>query len=122
MAAPIPEFVVSLSSDKQILSQRSISDALTKSSKLKAEVAQEKKKEEKAEQEIDAEWEVEMLKEDGKLIVESESSEEHVSWGSAQTTLALGALRASASLHKWLIKTILGTTLWCIISSYEVYT
>ncbi|KAG5730286.1 hypothetical protein E4T56_gene10529 [Termitomyces sp. T112] len=89
MAAPIPEFVVSLSSDKQILSQRSISDALTKSSKLKAEVAQEKKKEEKAEQEIDAEWEVEMLKEDGKLIVESESSEEHVSWGSVKIYLVV---------------------------------
>ncbi|KAH0581470.1 hypothetical protein H2248_012549 [Termitomyces sp. 'cryptogamus'] len=187
MAAPISEFVVSLGSDGQILSQGSISDALAKNSKLKAEVAQERKKEEKAEREIDAEQEAETLKEDGKLIVEEESGEGHISWGSvkmylvalggrywmifwpaftfatvfecgievlqpwllgawateytihpdpadvdvtfylvgyvllvclmlavycvAQTTLALGALRASASLHKRLIETILGTTL-----------
>ncbi|KAG5348915.1 hypothetical protein C0989_007211, partial [Termitomyces sp. Mn162] len=150
----------------------------------------EKKKEEKTEWEMDAEWKAEMLQEDGKLIVEEESSKEHISWGSikmylvvlggrywmifwpaftfaivfecgievlqpwllgawameytihpdpadmdvtfylvgyvllvclmltvffvAQTTLALGALRASALLHKWLIKTILRTTLWTL--------
>ncbi|KAG5717148.1 hypothetical protein E4T56_gene3971 [Termitomyces sp. T112] len=153
----------------------------------------EKKKEEKTEWEMDAEWKAEMLQEDGKLIVEEESSKGHISWGSikmylvvlggrywmifwpaftfaivfecgievlqpwllgawameytihpdpadmdvtfylvgyvllvclmltvffvAQTTLALGALRASALLHKWLIKTILRTTLWTLLAT-----
>ncbi|KAG5350272.1 hypothetical protein C0989_011828 [Termitomyces sp. Mn162] len=81
MAAPISEFVVSLSSDGQILSQGLISDALARNSKLKAEVAQEKKKEEKTEWEMDAKQEAEMLQEDGKLIVKEESSEGHISWG-----------------------------------------
>ncbi|KAG6888553.1 hypothetical protein C0995_007425 [Termitomyces sp. Mi166 len=186
MAAPISEFVVSLGSDGQILSQGSISDALAKNSELKAEVAEEKQREEKAEQEIDDDQEAETRKEEGKLIVEEESGEGHISWASvkmylvalggkywmvfwpmftaatvfectieilqpwllgawateysihppeevnvtfylvgyvllvclmlavffvAQTTLTLGALRASASLHKRLIETILGTTL-----------
>ncbi|KAG5333486.1 hypothetical protein C0989_005688 [Termitomyces sp. Mn162] len=83
---PSQEFVVSLGSDGQILSQGSISDALVKNSKLRAEVAQEKKKEEKAEREIDAEREAETLKEDGKPIVEEESSEGHISWGSAKSS------------------------------------
>lgn len=82
MAAPISEFVVSIGSDGQILSQGSISDALAKNSKLKAEVAEEKQKEEKAEQDIDANQEAEARKEEGKLIVEEESGEGHISWGS----------------------------------------
>ncbi|KAG6830884.1 hypothetical protein H0H87_006879 [Tephrocybe sp. NHM501043] len=186
MAAPISEFVVSLGSDGQILSQGSISDALAKNSKLKDKVAEEQQKEEKAEQEVDSEQETESRKDEGKLIVEEESGEGHISWSSvkmylialggkywilfwtaftmatvfecaievlqpwllgawatqysihppeevnvtfyltgyvflvclmlavfcvAQTTLTLGSLRASASLHRRLIETILGTTL-----------
>ncbi|KAF8068839.1 P-loop containing nucleoside triphosphate hydrolase protein [Lyophyllum atratum] len=187
MAAPISEFVVSLGSDGQILSQGTISDALAKNSKLKLEVAKDNEIKEKAEEEIDGAQEAEVLKEtEGKLILEEESGEGHISWESikmylvalggrhwmffwtafttatffectvevlqpwllgawatqyaehppeevnvtfyltgyvflvvvmlfvfccAQTTLTLGALRASASLHKRLIESILGTTL-----------
>ncbi|KAG6906812.1 hypothetical protein DXG01_011996 [Tephrocybe rancida] len=186
MVAPISQFVVSLGSEGQILSQGSVSDALAKNPKLKAEVAEETKKEEKTEQEVDADKETKTREEEGKLTVEEESGEGHISWSSvkmyliafggrswiffwgafttttvfecavevlqpwllgawateysihppeevnvpfyltgyvflvclmmvvyciAQTTLTLGALRASASLHRRLIETILGTTL-----------
>ncbi|KAF8956143.1 P-loop containing nucleoside triphosphate hydrolase protein [Flammula alnicola] len=187
MAAPISEFVVSLGSDGQIISQGTISDALAKNLKLKLEVAKDNEIKEKAEEVIDDGQEAEVRKEsEGKLIVEEESGEGHISWESikmylvalggrhwvffwtafttatvfecsvevlqpwllgawatqydehppeevnvafyltgyvglvilmlvvfccAQTTLTLGALRASASLHKRLIEAILGTTL-----------
>ncbi|GLB42122.1 putative P-loop containing nucleoside triphosphate hydrolase protein [Lyophyllum shimeji] len=187
LAAPIAEFVVSLGSDGQILSQGTISDALAKNSKLKLEVAKDSEIREKAEEALDGQQEVEVRKEaQGKLILEEESGEGHISWESvkmylialggrhwmffwtafisatyfecgievlqpwllgqwatqyaehppeevdvafyltgyvflvvlmlvvfccAQTTLTMGALRASASLHKRLIESILGTTL-----------
>ncbi|KAG6877093.1 hypothetical protein C0993_010329 [Termitomyces sp. T159_Od127] len=94
MTAPISEFVVSLGSDGQILSQGSISDALAKNSTLEAEVAQETQKEEGAEGAGDGdreEAEAEARKEEGKLIVEEESGEGHISWGSVKMYLvALG--------------------------------
>ncbi|KDR82057.1 hypothetical protein GALMADRAFT_240518 [Galerina marginata CBS 339.88] len=187
MAAPISDFVVSLGSDGQILSQGTISEALEKNKKLKLEVAKDNEIKEKAEGEIDGAQEAEVRKEaEGKLIAEEESGDGHISWESvkmylvalggrhwiffwtafttatlfecsvevlqpwilgawatqydehppeevnvmfyltgyvglvvlmlfvfccAQTTLTLGALRASASLHKRLIETILATTL-----------
>lgn len=85
MAAPISEFVVSLGSDGQILSQGTISDALAKNSKLKLEVAEDKEIQEKAEGKIEGAQEVEVLKvAEGKRIVEEESGEGHLSWESSK--------------------------------------
>lgn len=98
MVAPIADFVVSLGSDGQILSQGTMSEALAKNSKLRQEIAKEKALEEKVEQQ---EAEIEQLegeegkvqkkadgdgqegaKKDGKLVVEEETAEGHISWDS----------------------------------------
>lgn len=95
MVVPIADFVVSLGSDGQILSQGTMSDALAKNSKLRQEIAKEKAFEEKAEQEeafeafegatpdqvVPAQKEE---KKDGKLILEEETAEGHISWNSSE--------------------------------------
>ncbi|KAG6849488.1 hypothetical protein H0H93_008015 [Arthromyces matolae] len=95
MVAPIADFVVSLGSDGRILSQGSIADALAKNTKLKAEIAEEKQKEEMEDEKIEGEMVTadtqQERKEDGKLIVEEESGEGHISWESLKMYLvALG--------------------------------
>ncbi|EIM80365.1 uncharacterized protein STEHIDRAFT_162782 [Stereum hirsutum FP-91666 SS1] len=101
MVVPIADFVVSLGSDGQILSQGTMSDALANNSKLRQEIAKEKAFEEKAEQEeafeafetpapgqvVPAQKEE---KKDGKLIMEEETAEGHISWNSVK--MFLGAL------------------------------
>lgn len=83
MVAPISEFVVSLGSDGQILSQGTISDALEKNLNLKREVAKEIEIEEKAEEEIDPQQVDLQKKTEGKLILEEEVAEGHISWASS---------------------------------------
>lgn len=76
---------MSLGSDGQILSQGTISDALAKNKKLKLEVTRDNEIKEKAEGEIDGGQEAEVRKEaEGKLIVEEESGEGHISWESSE--------------------------------------
>lgn len=87
ITAPIADFVVSLGSDGQILSQGTMSDALAKNSKLREEAKQELEAEEKAVQDVDvpALDEDEPKKEDkkdGKLVLEEETAEGHISWQS----------------------------------------
>lgn len=83
MVASISEFVVSLGSDGQILSQGTISDALEKNLNLKLDVAKEIEIEEKAEEEIDSD-QINLQKEaEGKLILEEEVAEGHISWASS---------------------------------------
>ncbi|KAF9469423.1 P-loop containing nucleoside triphosphate hydrolase protein [Collybia nuda] len=91
MVASISDFVVSLGSDGQILSQGSISDALEKNLSLKLEVAAEIELQEKAEEVVDSQ-QVDVQKEaEGKLIVEEEVAEGHISWASIKMYLvALG--------------------------------
>lgn len=98
MVVPIADFVVSLGSDGQILSQGTMSDALANNSKLRQEIAKEKAFEEKAEQEeafeafetpapgqvVPAQKEE---KKDGKLIMEEEMAEGHISWNSGEFSL-----------------------------------
>jgi hypothetical protein len=82
MASPVADFVVSLGSDGQILSQGSVSDAIAKDKQLKAEIAEEKKAMQKAENEVDPEEDLDVVaeKKDGKLIVAEEIAEGHVGW------------------------------------------
>lgn len=87
MVAPIADFVISLGSDGQILSQGTITDALAMSSKLRDEVKEEKAIEEKAAENFDVPAPYEEVpqndsQKDGKLIVEEETAEGHVSWQS----------------------------------------
>lgn len=100
MVAPIANFVVSLGSDGQILSQGTISEALAKNSKLRQEVAKEKALDDKIEQVgtdveqlADEEDRVQELmdgeeqggaKKDGRLVVEEELAEGHISWDSGE--------------------------------------
>lgn len=87
MTAPIADFVVSLGPDGQILSQGTMSEALAKNSKLREEARQEKEIEEKAAEDVDAphldeEAPKKENKADGKLVVEEETAEGHISWQS----------------------------------------
>ena len=84
MVSPVADFVVDMGSDGRILSQGSLSSALSKDAKLLKEVEEEQKELEKAEQEIDQEDETEKAgdaqKSSGKLVVAEEVEEGHVGW------------------------------------------
>lgn len=86
--APISEFVVSLGLDGQILSQGSISDALEKNANLRLEVAKEAEVEEKAKEEIDPSSQLIDVEKrsEGKLILEEEVAEGHLSLASGRTS------------------------------------
>lgn len=89
MTNPIADFVVSLGPDGHILSQGTMSDALAKNSKLREEAKQEKEVADMATDDVDAPAldEVATKKEeknDGKLVVEEETAEGHISWQSRQ--------------------------------------
>lgn len=85
MVAPISDFVVSLGSDGQILSQGTISDALEKNLNLKLEVAKEVEIEKNAEDEIDPpSQQVDTQKgAEDKLILDEEVAEGHISMASS---------------------------------------
>lgn len=78
--------MVSLGSDGRILSQGTISDALEKNSNLKLEVAKKVETEENAENEIDPpSQQVNVQKKaEGKLILEEEVAEGHISMASGK--------------------------------------
>ncbi|KZP16764.1 P-loop containing nucleoside triphosphate hydrolase protein [Athelia psychrophila] len=82
MASPIANFVVSLGIDGTVLSQGSVSDALAKNKTLLAEVIEDKRAMEKADQQVDSSQVTpEVAKVDGKLIVVEEINVGHISWG-----------------------------------------
>ncbi|KAG5650158.1 hypothetical protein H0H81_000505, partial [Sphagnurus paluster] len=92
LVAPISDFVVSLGSNGQILSQGTISDALAKNSKLRLDLAVEEEPKEKVEQDVVAEKQPELRKEThGKLIAAEKSNTGHANWESVKLyLLALG--------------------------------
>ena len=99
MVAPIADFVVSIGSNGQILSQGTIADALALNRELKQEVAKEGEMEAKAEGEIDATTAVDTRKEaDGKLIVEEEVADGHISFSSGESIGSLFLCHSANSL------------------------
>ncbi|PCH33304.1 hypothetical protein WOLCODRAFT_135046 [Wolfiporia cocos MD-104 SS10] len=113
MATPIAEFVVSLSTDGRVLSQGTLSKALSKDKKLSKEVAEETKEIAKAEHDIDAvEPEGDTKKSDGKLIVAEEVSVGHVSWPALK--MFLYSLGGGHQVFFWLlcVGTLVGSELF----------
>ena len=87
MASPVADFVVSLGTDGRIVSQGTLSKVLAKDDKLSKELADEQAELQKAEDSVDAvepDEEAAPKKSDGKLIVEEEISEGHISWASRE--------------------------------------
>ncbi|RPD70679.1 P-loop containing nucleoside triphosphate hydrolase protein [Lentinus tigrinus ALCF2SS1-7] len=107
MVSPMADFVVDIGSDGRILSQGSLSSALSRDSKLLKEVEEEQKELEKAEQEIDKVDENEKAgegqKSSGKLVVAEEVEEGHVGWKSI--ALYLGNVSKRPAMF------------WCIYAS-----
>ncbi|TFK78157.1 P-loop containing nucleoside triphosphate hydrolase protein, partial [Polyporus arcularius HHB13444] len=92
MVSPVADFLVDIGSDGRILSQGSLSAALSKDSKLLKEVEEEQQVLEKVEQEIDPSAETEKAAEaqqrTGKLTVAEEIQEGHVGWDAVKLFLA----------------------------------
>ena len=87
MASPVADFVVSLGTDGRVVSQGTLSKVLAKDDKLSKELAAEQAEMAKAENEVDSvepDEEAAPKKTDGKLIVEEEIAEGHVSWASCE--------------------------------------
>ena len=87
MASPVADFVVSLGTDGRVVSQGTLSKVLAKDDKLSKELAEEQAEMAKAENEVDGvepDEEAAPKKTDGKLIVEEEIAEGHVSWASRE--------------------------------------
>ncbi|KAI0258755.1 hypothetical protein BC834DRAFT_974824 [Gloeopeniophorella convolvens] len=102
LVSPIADYVVSLGSDGTILSCGTVSDALANDKSLSAELAEEEAILEKTEEEIDGEKPDENAKKAaGKLILEEEIAEGHVSWKSLQ--LFFKALGGKHSILFWII-------------------
>ncbi|TFK78167.1 P-loop containing nucleoside triphosphate hydrolase protein, partial [Polyporus arcularius HHB13444] len=99
MVSPVADFLVDIGSDGRILSQGSLSAALSKDSKLLKEVEEEQQVLEKAEQEIDPSAETEKATEaqqsTGKLTVAEEVQEGHVGWDAVKLFLANVSQRPS---------------------------
>ncbi|KAI0758967.1 P-loop containing nucleoside triphosphate hydrolase protein [Fomes fomentarius] len=102
MVSPIADFVVGMGSDGQILSQGSLSSALARDSKLLAEIEEEQKELEKADQEVDLDKpEDEAAKQSaGKLVVAEEIESGHLGWEAI--ALYLGNM-AKRPLLFWLV-------------------
>lgn len=89
MASPIAQFVVSLK-DGRIASQGDLTEALAKNKALAkeakedAEALKREKEDVNAEDEDEDEAEADGKKSDGKLIVEEEIQEGHLSWASRE--------------------------------------
>lgn len=79
------EFVVSMGSDGHVLAQGSFSEVLSHDAKLRRELFDNVKKLEKAEDEIDITDPDQVMKGDGKLIVEEESGVGHLSWSAGKS-------------------------------------
>ena len=87
MASPVADFVVSLGTDGRVVSQGTLSKVLAKDDKLSKELAEEQAEMAKAENEVDGDEpdeEAAPKKTDGKLIVEEEIAEGHISWASCK--------------------------------------
>ncbi len=88
MVSPVADFVVDMGSDGRILSQGSLSSALSRDSKLLKEIQEEQKELDKAEQEIDKvddTEKVDVAKQiSGKLVVAEEVEEGHVGWKASE--------------------------------------
>lgn len=84
MIGPIAQFVLSLRTDGRILSQGTVSQALSTDEALAQEEEQEKEIIEKAETEIDPQTE---KKPDGKLIVAENIAEGRVTWAACEYDL-----------------------------------
>ncbi|KZT65009.1 P-loop containing nucleoside triphosphate hydrolase protein, partial [Daedalea quercina L-15889] len=81
MASPVADFVVSLGTDGQVVSQGSMSKVLAKDEVLLKEIDEENMAIEKAEHTVDNQQPAEEgKKSDGKLVVAEEISVGHVSW------------------------------------------
>jgi len=93
MASPIADFVVSMGKDGRIHGQGSVTDAIAEDTALAARVSKNEKTIEKAKDEIDSIAEGETKQVDGKLVVEEEIEEGHVSWP-ARACFRLSALSA----------------------------
>lgn len=78
------EFVVSMGSDGRILAQGSFSEVLSHDAKLRREFSENIKEVEKAEEELDTTDPDQVVKGDGKLIVEEESGVGHLSWAAGK--------------------------------------
>ncbi|OCH87314.1 P-loop containing nucleoside triphosphate hydrolase protein [Obba rivulosa] len=89
LAGPIADFVVALSSDGRIASQGSFANVLTNDARLSTQIMEESKEIEKVEQEIDATHMDTSAKEskDGKLVLEEDIAEGHVSWSAMKLYL-----------------------------------
>ncbi|KAI0793376.1 hypothetical protein C8Q75DRAFT_558190 [Abortiporus biennis] len=97
LAAPIADFVVSIGLDGRILSQGSLSSALSKDAKLSDEVKKEAKAIEMADHQIDENTQDEPKKmADGKLVVAEELEVGHVSWDAMK--LLLGNMASPSGL------------------------
>ncbi|KAI0258861.1 P-loop containing nucleoside triphosphate hydrolase protein [Gloeopeniophorella convolvens] len=109
LLSPVADYVISLGGDGQIMSCGTVSDALSKDEHLSADVAKEEAMLEKSEEELDAEKPDEAAKTSaGKLILEEETQEGHVSWQSLQ--LFFGALGGNHAYLFWFVY-VVGTLL-----------
>ncbi|KZP21077.1 P-loop containing nucleoside triphosphate hydrolase protein [Athelia psychrophila] len=82
MVSPIADFVVSLGADGRVLSQGSVTKALAKDPTLVLEAEEDREALEKADAVIDPKVEA---KTDGKLIVDEDIAEGHVSWAALKS-------------------------------------
>ena len=104
MASPIADFVVSLGGDGRILSTGSLSKALSKDKKLSAEMKEEKKELQKADNEVDAtEPDEPAKKSDGKLVVAEEVAEGHVGWPACEIFLLALVPKVSYGLRSQVV-------------------
>ncbi|KAF9469452.1 P-loop containing nucleoside triphosphate hydrolase protein [Collybia nuda] len=114
LVAPISDFVVSLGSDGKIISRGTISDALEKSSQLKLEVAKELDVKMKEEETVDSDRVNTQKEAEGKLILEEEVAEGHISWASIKMyVVALGG-------QHWILFWFVYTTAAYLECSIEV--
>ncbi|RPD55459.1 P-loop containing nucleoside triphosphate hydrolase protein [Lentinus tigrinus ALCF2SS1-7] len=92
MVSPVADFIVDMGSDGRILSQGSLSSALSKDSNLLREVEEEQQVLEKTEQELDPSDETDKAtgaeQGAGKLVVAEELKEGHVGWDAVKLFLA----------------------------------
>ncbi len=89
LAAPIADYVISMTPDGRILSQGTLSTALAKDDRLSTELQREIRDEEQDSGEIDSSQEGKEKKSpNGKLIMSEEVSEGHVGWKSCRCPLS----------------------------------
>jgi len=88
MVSKVAQFVVSLGLDGRVTSQGTLAEALSRDSKLLADVAKENKLEEKQVEVVDPPEEGEKVpKKEGKLVVAEEVALGRVSWPARKWTI-----------------------------------